>query len=317
MQVTNINKNQHSPMQASQQTRPPHTQEHSEKAAEGRTERREPFPGQRSTNKFEERVPNQNSFDRRREFNPERRASQRPFMQRGSNSMTSRPSFYFNPGQGQNHSNGEMMGSSYSHINEILHPDNVIIVRGPKMPRFYVYLAKEMFHNQKFEVVELHGYGEEGIQVTAITTELITRLGYAEICKIKTDHGCYAGRKVSKLIVHLTRTPDFERLYKEFEEVRYHGPNEHPKRASPEEKAESEQKGRKGREDCQIEERVQEEDEADDESYHPPEEEVKLDEKEEEADEDCEVTLKNENDGSASDGSDGSEGEGEADKEEF
>ncbi len=187
--------------------------------------------------------------------------------------MASRPSYYFNqghnPNQGQ--SQYEMGGTTNPHSEtmNIITPDNVIIARGSKLPKFYVFLAKQMFHNQKFEVVELHGYGEEGIQVAAIATELITRLGYAEICKIKTGHGCFAGRRITKLIVHLTKTQEFERLYKEFQDSWTNGERggrENVKSVATEDKAGSEQKARKGKEDCQIEERVQEEDEEDEDS---------------------------------------------------
>lgn len=234
--------------------------------------------------------------------------------------MATRPNYFFS------HTNTEIMNNHQ----EIIIPENIIIVRGAKVPKFYVYLAKEMFHNQKFEVVELHGYGEEGIHIVAIVTELITRLGYAEVCKIKTNHGFFGGRKVTKLIVHLTRTENFEQLYKEFNDQVEGGrrggqrANGYVRKAATDEKAGSSSKADIGGEN-QIEERVQEEDEDDDESYHPPEDETKLDENEEdsliereglkkeeegqeEEEEFCEVSLKKGNEGIANDG------EGERDK---
>lgn len=110
-----------------------------------------------------------------------------------------------------------MRPNQFFEKNEVMVPDNVIIVNGGERgPKFYIYLAKEIFHNQKCDQVEFHGYGEDGIHVVAIVIELITRLGYAEINKIRTRHGISMGRKIAKLVVHLSKSEEFEDLYRDF-----------------------------------------------------------------------------------------------------
>ena len=86
---------------------------------------------------------------------------------------------------------------------------------GQRLPKFYAYLVKEIFHNQKLGIVELHSTSRESVKVLAILIELLTRLGYAEICKIKTKQGIVYTREAGtgrngRLIVHLKRTDQFE-----------------------------------------------------------------------------------------------------------
>jgi len=66
------------------------------------------------------------------------------------------------------------------------HPDFVVLINQRKQASFYVYLVKEMFHNDNHEFVELHAVGDQNINNLVIATEMITRFGYAEITRIKT-----------------------------------------------------------------------------------------------------------------------------------
>ena len=69
--------------------------------------------------------------------------------------------------------------------------------------------------------MQLHGAGDICISTIAKVVSLLTRLKYVTVSRIKT--GSIAGRdgsKVVKLIVHLTKTPEFETMYEQFELVR-------------------------------------------------------------------------------------------------
>lgn len=66
-------------------------------------------------------------------------------------------------------------------------PTNVVIYNTSKPASFYVFLAKEMFFNEKHKEIELHGVGDINIRNLAVSIEMITRFGYAEITRIKTE----------------------------------------------------------------------------------------------------------------------------------
>lgn len=99
-------------------------------------------------------------------------------------------------------------------------PSNIILISGSRNPKHYIYVIKNVFYNNSdITTIELHGLGAEAITVLSIVVELITRLGYAEICKIKTTQSFISNgsKRTGKLIVHLNKTENFEKLYDDFQ----------------------------------------------------------------------------------------------------
>lgn len=99
-------------------------------------------------------------------------------------------------------------------------PD-IIRVSGRREAKFYIFLVKEVLNKGTFEVVQLHGAGDMCISTIIKVVSLLTRLKYVTVSRIKT--GSIQGRdgtKVVKLIVHLTKAPEFEAQYVLFEQVR-------------------------------------------------------------------------------------------------
>ena len=74
-----------------------------------------------------------------------------------------------------------------------------------------------MIHEKKFDKVEVYSQGYVGARILAIFVDLITRLEYCTVVRIKTK-GCDRGGV--KLIVHLSPTEKFEELYQNFEKVK-------------------------------------------------------------------------------------------------
>jgi hypothetical protein len=99
-------------------------------------------------------------------------------------------------------------------------PD-VIRVSSRREAKFYIYLVKEVLHKNSFDIVQLHGAGDLCISTIAKVVSLLTRMKYVYVSRIKT--GSIQGRdgtKVVKLIVHLTKTPEFQEMYDDFEVIR-------------------------------------------------------------------------------------------------
>jgi hypothetical protein len=96
---------------------------------------------------------------------------------------------------------------------------NIIFVKQERSTKFYVYLVKQLFHNEKYDTVQLHGAGFNIFSVIKVA-EIISRFKYADIARIKTKaiENSQMGQKSAKLIITLSKTADFEKLYKEFEE---------------------------------------------------------------------------------------------------
>lgn len=99
------------------------------------------------------------------------------------------------------------------------HPENVIVVQPGRLSKFYVFLVKEMFFNEKHELLELHAVGNDCILSLSMAVEKISRFGYAEVAKIKTKTVIVENyARVPKLIVHLRKTSQFEERYTKFKE---------------------------------------------------------------------------------------------------
>ncbi len=76
-------------------------------------------------------------------------------------------------------------------------------------------------HKGNYEEVELHAVGESCIFSAFKAVELLTRVGYAVISRIKTKsiHARNSLDRVSKILIILKKTPEFGKLYSEFAEI--------------------------------------------------------------------------------------------------
>jgi len=98
---------------------------------------------------------------------------------------------------------------------------NVVRVSTKRTPQFYIYLVKELFHKNNFDVVQLHGAGNTCVVSIARVVNTLTKRKYVAVARIKT--GTIQGRegtKIGKFIVHLTKTDEFETIYDEFAKER-------------------------------------------------------------------------------------------------
>ena len=83
---------------------------------------------------------------------------------------------------------------------------------------FYVYLIKQILHNEKgFEDVEIHAIGDNNIMTAARVVDMLTRFNYVTMSRLKTKSITRATDRTIKLIFHLKRTSEFERLYLAFQ----------------------------------------------------------------------------------------------------
>ena len=80
-----------------------------------------------------------------------------------------------------------------------------------------MFLIKEfLLKNEYVDVVS----GTNGSPASIRASESLVRLGYVTYEKVKTDTTLLNGRRRTKLIVRLKRTPNFKALYDENEEIR-------------------------------------------------------------------------------------------------
>jgi hypothetical protein len=80
-----------------------------------------------------------------------------------------------------------------------------------------MYLIKEfLLNNDHVDLVS----GTGGSPVSVRAAESLVRLGYVNYDGIKTDTTLSNNRRRTKLIIKLTKTPDFKSLYDENEEIR-------------------------------------------------------------------------------------------------
>lgn len=95
-------------------------------------------------------------------------------------------------------------------------------VHADKPCKFYVFLVKQLFHNEKHTEVTVSGVGMNIFQVIKVT-EILTRFKYATVSRIKTHSyqpPMSAGgpmKKAAKVVITLTKSSDFEQLYADFE----------------------------------------------------------------------------------------------------
>ena len=80
-----------------------------------------------------------------------------------------------------------------------------------------MYLIKEFLLNNDF--VDLVS-GTGGSPVSVRAAESLVRLGYVNYGGIKTDTTLSNNRRRTKLIIKLSKTPEFKSLYDENEEIR-------------------------------------------------------------------------------------------------
>ena len=97
-------------------------------------------------------------------------------------------------------------------------PGNFVSVQTQRKPfTFYLYLVKQMFHNENYEEIVLLGKDHEDVfQAVKIVEVLITHK-YAVVSKIKTHTTFSRGKCIPKLVITLKKTPEFEQVYLDFE----------------------------------------------------------------------------------------------------
>lgn len=98
---------------------------------------------------------------------------------------------------------------------------DAIWVRADDSAHFYVRIAKMRFHRGKLEEVKIHAAGKSSIYTAFKAVEVLSRYGYAEIGGIKTSKlDKEEGRSISKVEILLKKTPDFEKLFEDFEKLK-------------------------------------------------------------------------------------------------
>jgi len=61
---------------------------------------------------------------------------------------------------------------------------------GQKKAKTYAYIVKEIL-NSGNEVVELHSMNPNSLKTVGLLVELLLRIGYVEVSKIRTKQGTY------------------------------------------------------------------------------------------------------------------------------
>ena len=97
---------------------------------------------------------------------------------------------------------------------------NLVMVSGKRPASFYIYLVKQLFLNEKYDMVELHGAGDRCINSAIKVVGVLVKYRYVTITRLKTKTLNGREGKVGKIIIHLAKTHDFEEIYKKFEEER-------------------------------------------------------------------------------------------------
>jgi hypothetical protein len=122
-----------------------------------------------------------------------------------------------------NQSNNQLSRRNYSQPpranKDGVQQSNIVSVHSDRPVKFYVFLAKQLFHNQKYEEVVLQGV-EMNIFNAIKAAEIITRYNYATITKIKTKSFQNSLKIGAKLMITLKKADNFEELYKQFEDNR-------------------------------------------------------------------------------------------------
>jgi len=95
---------------------------------------------------------------------------------------------------------------------------DAIWVRADDSAHFYVRIAKMRFYRGKLEEVKIHAAGKSSIYTAFKAVEVLQRYGYADIGGIRTSKlEKEYGRSISKVEILLKKTPDFEKIFDDFE----------------------------------------------------------------------------------------------------
>jgi hypothetical protein len=97
---------------------------------------------------------------------------------------------------------------------------DTIWVCGDDRANIYLRLVKGRFHFTEHEELKLHAAGKNSIYTLFKAVEMITRWGYATLGSIKTSKlqkRDDEDRSISKVEMILKKTPDFEKIYADFE----------------------------------------------------------------------------------------------------
>ena len=101
---------------------------------------------------------------------------------------------------------------------------NVIIVRRTLPFRPLLAITKNLLKD-KFDSVELHGVDQESFVTIMIASNVLTKYGYCTLTRIKTKtHQAKTAEDDArvilrpKLVVHLSKTPEFDQIQHDFEE---------------------------------------------------------------------------------------------------
>ena len=104
---------------------------------------------------------------------------------------------------------------------------NVIIVRGNVKFKTLVIQAKQLLKTQ-FETIELHGVDDQSYLTISLVAQCLLKYKYVTVSRLKTktvqiheedDTSANYSRLQPRLIIHLTKTKEFDKIFDEFEAV--------------------------------------------------------------------------------------------------
>ena len=99
---------------------------------------------------------------------------------------------------------------------------NVIVVRKSMLFKTLVIQTKNLLKNQ-FETIELHGVDDQSYLTIGLVANCLIKYKYVTITRMKTktvqvpDDEKHNAKLQPRLIVHLTKTPEFDSIYDDFE----------------------------------------------------------------------------------------------------
>lgn len=105
---------------------------------------------------------------------------------------------------------------------------NIVFVSERKELGFYMGKAKWIFKQGKFDVVEIHAAGDENIYTATKVYDMLTRYEYAVLSRIKTKTLVSNGQNLPKLILHLTKSQNFDEVFDKYEVERTQRYGERP-----------------------------------------------------------------------------------------
>ena len=102
---------------------------------------------------------------------------------------------------------------------------NIIVVRKSMLFKTLVIQTKNLLKNQ-FDTIELHGVDDQSYLTVSLVANCLIKYKYVTVTRMKTktvqipdDEQEKYAKLQPRLIVHLTKTPEFDSIYDDFESV--------------------------------------------------------------------------------------------------